>query len=186
MESVDVPFVRDTIATVSLLVAGSGAAYAQATVVLPDTSQTTTVSVSVSEQARVAVPAGISFNVTNVGASTDAVAATVTIDQIVLASSTKQLRLSLRADSPSFTAPVGGETTWSASDVSWNAAAWTAAAGVGGALNNSSFNTVATCDAGATACSTNALVFSLAAKPTVQRSGTHTLVVTWKVESIGS
>ena len=180
------PFARQIMATITVLVASTSLGYAQATVVLPDTSQTTTVSVSVSEQARMAVPAGISFTVTNVGASTAAAAATVTIDQIVLASSTKQLRLSLRADSASFSAPVGGETTWDASDVSWNAATWTAAAGLGGTLSNSSFNTVATCDAGATGCSTNALVFSLAAKPAVQRSGTHTLIVTWKVESIGS
>jgi hypothetical protein len=181
-----VAFIRQVIAIVSLLAASRGAAFAQATVVLPDTTQTTTVSVSVSEQARVAVPAGISFNVTNVGASTDAAAATVTIDQIVLASSTRQLRLSLRADAASFTAPAGGDTTWAASDVSWNAATWTAAAGIGGTLSNSAFNTVATCDPGATTCSTNALVFALAAKPTVQRSGTHSLIVTWKVESIGS
>ena len=179
-------FTRHITTIVALLAASSGAAFAQTTVALPDTTQTTTVSVTVSEQARVAVPAGISFNVTNVGASTDAAAANVTIDQIVLAAATKQLRLSLRADSASFTAPVAGETTWNATDVSWNAATWTAAAGVGGSLSNSAFNTVATCDAGATGCSTNALVFSLAAKPTVQRSGTHTLIVTWKVESIGS
>ena len=159
---------------------------AQSTVVLPDTSQTTTVSVTVSEQARVVVPAGISFNVTNIGASTSAAAATVTIDQIVLASASKQLRLSLQATSASFTPPVPGDTTWAAADVSWNAAAWTAAAGLGGTLSNSTFNTVATCDPGAAACSTTGLVFSLAAKPAVQRSGTHSLIVTWKVESIGS
>ena len=164
----------------------STAVFAQATVVLPDTSQTSTVSVTVSEQARVAVPSGISFNVTNIGASTAAAAATITIDQIVLASATKQLRLSLQATSSSFTAPVPGDTTWAASDVSWSAAAWTNAAGSGGTLSNAAFNTVATCDAGAASCSTNALIFSLASKPAVQRSGTHTLIVTWKVESIGS
>lgn len=177
---------RYAIVVIGMLLASRGTAIGQTTVVLPDTSQTTTVSVTVSEQARVAVPSGISFNVTNVGASTTASAATVTIDQIVLASATRQLRLSLRADAASFTPPGAGDTTWAASDVSWNAALWTAAAGVSGTLSSATFNTVATCDAGATGCSTTALVFSLASKPAVQRSGTHTLVVTWKVESIGS
>jgi hypothetical protein len=178
--------VRIAIALGGMLTIGSASALAQTTVVLPDTSQTTTMSVNVSEQARVAVPAGISFNVTNIGAATAAAAATVTIDQIVLATATKQLRISLQATAASFTAPVGGATTWSASDVSWNAATWTAATGVSGTLSNAAFNTVATCSPGVAACSTTGLVFSLAAKAAVQRSGTHTLVVTWKVESIGS
>lgn len=169
-----------------MILASRAGVQAQTTVVLPDTSQTTTVSVTVSEQARVAVPSGVSFSVTNVGASTVAPAVTITIDQIVLGSATRQLRLSLRADAASFTPPAPGETTWSAGDISWNAAAWTAASGVSGTLSAATFDTVATCDAGATACSTTGLVFSLASKPAVQRSGTHTLVVTWKVESIGS
>ena len=164
----------------------SGSASAQTTVVLPDTSQTTTVSVTVSEQARVAVPAGITFNVTNVGVATAAIAAAVTIDQIVLSSATKQLRLSLKANAATFTPPVAGATTWTASDVSWNAATWNTAAGLAGTLSSTIFNTIATCDPGASVCSTTALLFTLGPKTTVQRSGTHMLVVAWKVESIGS
>ena len=38
---------------------------------------------------------------------------------------------------------MAGATTWSASDVSWNAATWTAATGVAGTLSNAAFNTVA-------------------------------------------
>lgn len=178
--------VRRLVVTGALLLATGASAQAQTTVVLPDTSQTSTVSVTVSEQARVVVPAGISFNVTNVGAVTVAGAATVTIDQIVLASATKQLRLSVKADTASFTAPAAGETTWVAGDVSWAAGTWTAASGVGGTLSASTFNPVATCDSGAAGCSTSSLVFSLGSKPEVRRSGTHTLVVRWKVESIGS
>jgi hypothetical protein len=45
---------------------------------------------------------------------------------------------------------------------------------------------VATCTADTATCSTTGLVFTLAAKTTVQRSGNHTLSVTWKFESIGS
>jgi hypothetical protein len=161
-------------------------ASAQTTVTLPDTSQTTTVSVNVSEQARVIVPSGITFNVTNIGASTTASAATVTIDQIVTATATKQLIVSLQANAGSFTPPVTGAATWSAGDLSWNAPSWTNASGSAGTLSSSAYNTVATCQADAAACSTTALVFTLAPKTTVQRSGTHTLIVTWKFESTGS
>ena len=161
-------------------------AWAQTTVLLPDTSQTTSVSANVSEQARVTVPSGITFNVTNIGISTQAAAASVAIDQIVLATATKQLKLSLQANAAAFTPPVVGATTWSAADVTWNAATWTSATGASGTLSNSTYNAVATCQADTASCSTTALVFTLAAKTTVQRSGTHTLVVTWKFESLGS
>src|SRR5688500_16253869 len=60
----------------------STGALAQTTVTMPDTSQTTTVSASVSEQARITVPAGIAFSVTNIGAATVANPATLTVDQI--------------------------------------------------------------------------------------------------------
>lgn len=176
---------RNGVIAAGMLLWSTGAA-AQTTVTMPDTSQTTTVSASVSEQARITVPAGIAFSVTNIGAVTVANAATLTVDQIVLSSATKQLRVSLQANTGSFAPPVGGAVTWGAADVSWNAAAWTGATGTAGTLSNSVYNAVATCNAGATACSTTALTFSLAPKPSVQRAGAHTLVVTWKVESIGS
>jgi len=177
---------RNAVIAAGVFLSSGAAVRAQTTVTMPDTSQTTTVSASVSEQARITVPAGIAFNVTNVGALTAANAATLTIDQIVLSTATKQLRLSLQAAAGSFTPPVVGATTWAAGDVSWNAATWTAATGAAGTLSNSVYTAVATCAPGATACSTTALVFSLASKPAVQRSGTHTLVIMWKVESIGS
>ena len=178
--------VRTAIALAATLATCSASTLAQSLVTLPDTSQTTSMMVTISEQARVAVPAGISFNVTNIAASTSATTATVAVDQILLASATKQLRVSLQAAAASFTPPASGAATWTAADVSWNAAAWTAATGTAGTLSNSVFTAVATCSAGATACSTTSLVFSLAARPAVRRSGAHTLVVVWKVESIGS
>jgi hypothetical protein len=159
---------------------------AQTSVTLTDTSQTTTLTANVSEQARVTVPAGVTFTVGDVSASTAAGAASVSVSNIVLATATKQFKVSLQANAAAFTAPVGGSTTWSASDVSWNAAAWTNATGAAGTLSNSAYNTVATCAADAADCSTSALVFTLGAKGTVKRAGSHTLVVTWKFESIGS
>ena len=159
-------------------------ARSQTTVTLPDTSLTSTVSVNVNEQVRITVPAGVTFNVSNIGVSTVAPAVSITADQIVMASATKQLKISLQANAASFTPPVGGAVTWSAGDVTWNAAIWTNATGNAATLSHSSSNTVATCQADAASCSTTGLVFTLAPKPTVQRSGTHTLVVAWKLESI--
>ena len=170
----------------SAVLLSASEAGAQTSVSLPDTSQSTTFSATVSEQARVIVPATVVFTVNDVASATNASAAAVTIDQIVLASATKQLRVSLQANAASFTAPGGSGTTWSASDVTWNAASWSNGTGASGSLSAAAFNSVATCSADTTDCSTTGLVFTLGAKPTVNRAGTHTLTVTWKFESIGS
>jgi hypothetical protein len=172
--------------TLGVLAASAGLAQAQTTVTLPDTSQTTTLTATVSEQARVLVPIGVTFNVTNVSNNTAAAGASVTIDRIVLATATKQFKVSLEANAAAFTPPASGATTWAPGDVSWNAATWTNATGASGTLSNAAFTAVATCTAGVATCSTTALVFTLAAKTTVQVSGNHTLTVTWKFESIGS
>jgi len=174
------------ISSVCLVALRPSVAEAQTTVLLPATSQTTLMTATVSEQARVTVPASVAFAVTNVSATTTASAATVTIDRIVLAAATKQIKVSIQAAAASFTPPVSGATTWSAGDVSWNAATWTRAAGAAGVLSAASFTQVATCDPDAADCSTTDLVFTLGAKSSVLRSGNHALTVTWKVESIGS
>jgi hypothetical protein len=168
----------------AVFAAVSRMAGAQTTVTLPDTSQTTTLTATVSEQARVTVPAGVTFNVADIANSTAASAASVTVANIVAASATKQVRMSLQADAASFTPPVGGAATWAAGDVSWNAATWTNASGTAGTLSASSYNTVATCTADTQSCSTTGLTFTLAANTNVKRSGSHTLVVRWKFESI--
>jgi hypothetical protein len=161
-------------------------AYAQQPVTLADTSQSTTLTANVSEQARVTVPAGVTFNVNSVATNTAATAASISVDSIVLSTASKQLQVSLQANAASFTPPVVGATTWAAEDVTWNAATWTNATGATGTLSNSAYTPVATCTADAANCSTTGLVFTLGAKSTVKRAGGHTLVVTWKFESIGS
>ena len=163
-----------------------GVSAAQTTVALPDSSQTTTMTASVSEQATVAVPAAVTFNVTNVNTSTAAGGASVTVDNIVMASATKQLKVSVQANAADFTPPEELATTWSAGDVTWNAAAWTSATGAVGTLSEAAYTEVATCFADAASCSTTGLVFTLGAKDTVKRSGDHTLAITWKFESIGT
>lgn len=174
-----------------VLVSGRTAG-AQTAVVPPDTSQTTTLTAAVAEQARITVPPGISFNVTDVRSSTNENNIALSVQNIVLTSATKQLRISLMAAAASFTPPVAGATTWAASDVSWNAGpnggpnAWQNATGSVGTLSSAAFNTVATCNADTASCSISNLRFTLGARSTVKRSGSHTLIVTWKFESIGS
>jgi hypothetical protein len=171
------------LSALSLMAVGASA---QTTVTLPDTSQTTTLTADVSEQARVTVPAGVTFDVDDISSSSAASAASVSVSNIALASATKQLKVSVKADAASFTPPAVGATTWSASDVTWNAATWTNATGASGTLSNSSFDEVATCTADVASCSTTGLVFTLGAKSTVKRAGNHTLSITWKFESIGT
>ena len=173
------------IAAIAVL-AGGRPLLAQTVVLLPDTSRTTTLTADVSEQAEVTVPAGITFAVNNINVNTPAAAASVTVSNIVLASASKQLKVSVEAAAASFTPPVVGATTWDAADVSWNAATWTSATGATGTLSHSAFNQVATCSAGTAGCSTTNLILTLTSKPTVKISGNHTLVVNWKFESIGT
>jgi hypothetical protein len=158
-------------------------AFAQSTVTLPDTSQSSTLTASVSEQCRITVPSTITFNVTDISANTNATAS-VTITNIVLSAATKSLKLSLQAGAASFTPPVGGATTWAAGDVTWAAGTWTNGTGQAGTLSNSAYVEVATSDADAASMSNASLTFTLAAKTSVKRSGSHTLSVTWKVESL--
>jgi len=172
---------------VAFAVAAAGVASAQTTVALPDETQTTTLTAAVSEQARVTVPTGVTFDVVNTAAITNATAASVTVTNIVLATATKQLQISVAANAAAFTS-AGAGATWDSSDVSWEAATFSnAGVGASGALAGvGSYQTVATCAADVTSCSTTDLGFILAAKPTVTNAGNHTLVVTWKFASIGA
>jgi hypothetical protein len=175
---------RQVVVAGGFLLFTATALHAQTTVTLPNTSgQTTTLTANVSEQAKVTVPAGVTFDVNNINISTAATAVPLSVESIVLSSASKRLKISLQANAASFTAPGGSGTTWSAGDVTWNAASWTNATGVSGTLGTA-FSEVATCTADAATCSTTGLVFTLGAKPTVNRSGSHTIVVTWKFESI--
>jgi hypothetical protein len=178
-----------TLVAATLVLTGTVAAHAQTTVALPDTSQATTFDAEVSEQAHVTVPSTVTFNVNDVSAITTASAASVSATNIVLADATKQLKISLQAAAAGFTPPVTGATTWAASDISWAAATWTGSTStgpVGGTLSNTAYNPVAFCDPDVAVCSTTALVFKLAPNTSVTRAGSHTIVVNWKFESIGT
>jgi hypothetical protein len=168
------------------LAASCAVVFGQTVVDLPSTSQTTTLDANVVEQAQVTVPATINFAVNNISIGTASAAQSVTINYIVLATATKQLEISIQGAAATFTPPVALATTYAVGDVSWNAASWTAATGATGTLSNTAYGQVATCTAGVATCSTTALVFTLAPETGIQISGTHSLVINWKFESIGS
>ena len=141
---------------------------------------------SVSEQCAAYLPDLVEWEVDDVSSSTPSEAQFVVANNIVFSSETKQLRLSIKANAASFTPPDGSGTTWAASDVSWNGCSWTNGTGAAGTLSDSSYNVVVTSAARPYLLATMGLVFTLAAKSSVSKSGDHTLVCTWKVESIGT
>jgi hypothetical protein len=142
---------------------------------------------AVAEQADISIPSAVSINVNDVNAQNAHPNLSVSISSIVLASATKQLRISLMANAATFTAPAGAPTTWNASDVSWSTpTGWTNATNVDGTLSDSTYNLLSTCSAGVTACSTTKLKFTLAANAAIRRSGTYTIGIVWKFESIGT
>ena len=175
----------------SMIVALTGlsaaVASAQESVVLPGSpSGSTMLTAEVSEQARVTVPAGVTFNVTNINAATASAATSVTVDSIVLATAGKTLKMSVQASAAAFTPSVATAATWAAVDVSWSAGTFSnGGTGVVGVLALTPV-AGATCAADVSACSTTNLVFTLAPNALVKRSGNHTLVMTWKFESIGA
>ena len=132
-----------------------------------------------SDTADVTVPAVVSFFVYDIAMSTNSSAQTVTVTNIDMED---WLKISLKADAENFTPPVGGATTWSAGDISWNAATWTGGTGVAGSLSSTAYNEVAHAGEAPSSTSTSNLVFTLAAKPTVSRAGAHTLSVRWRFE----
>ena len=134
------------------------------------------------ESADVTVPAAVDFFVYGVASSTDSANQSVSVTDITLDAG-HALKISLQADAPDFTPPVGGTTTWSAGNISWNAATWSNGTGASGTLSNTAYNEIARSNVNAPSCSTSNLVFTLAAKSTVSRAGVHSLSATWKFES---
>ncbi len=171
---------------VALTVVTAGLASAQEVVTMPgNASSLTTLTAVVSDQARITVPSVVTFNVTNIAAATVASGVSFLADNIVLSSASATLNVSLIGNAPTFTAPLASPT-WAVADVSWGVAAFTAGTAVAGTLAATAVP-VATCAAAVATCGTtgSSLVFTLAPKTTVTRSGNHTLTMTWKFASIG-
>lgn len=146
----------------------------------------TTLTAHVYEQCDITVPTAITFNVGDISDPTPSTtAASLTITNVVTVSSTKQLRVSVKASATNFTPSVNGATTWAASAVTWDAAtSWTGGTGQAGTLSQSSYAPVVIGNADTAAFSTTTLHFTLAANTGVKRSGYYALSLTWKVESI--
>jgi len=178
-------FVRTSM-MVALTVVTAALASAQEVVTMPgDASSLTTLTAVVSDQARITVPSVVTFNVTNIAAATVASGVSFLADNIVLSSASATLNVSLIGNAPTFTAPLASPT-WAVADVSWGVAAFTAGTAVAGTLAATPV-AVFTCAAAVATCGTtgSTLVFTLAPKTTVTRSGNHTLTMTWKFASIG-
>jgi hypothetical protein len=167
-----------------MVLAVTRVASAQVLVQLPDSSQTTTLTATVSDQATVTTPANVTFTVNDVASSTAGSAAAVTVTGIVLPTATDKLKISVKAAAASFTPPVALATTWDASDVSWTGGTWTNATAASGTLSSASFGEIAPRDAAVPASNRSAVAFTLAAKPSVRSSGNHTLTITCKFEKL--
>jgi hypothetical protein len=169
--------------SVAALIAAAATPAQAVTVTLPDSSLSTVVQLSLLDTATVTVPATLTFVVNDI---TSATAATAAVTVTGLSLGTAHLQISLQANAAAFTPPSVGATTWNAGDISWTAGTWTNGTGSAGTLTSSAFNIVATCNAGflVTGCNNAAIGFTLAAKPGVKISGSHTLTMTWKFASI--
>lgn len=155
-----------------------------AVVTLPDESQSTTFTANVSEQANVTVPANVTWTVNDVSSSTASAAQSVSATTVVL-NDGKKLRIEIAPDATDFTAPAGGSVTWASSDVSW-VGTWTNGTANDATMSASAGTYVKVVDmtaANTGSLSSADLVFTLAAKATVDRAGAHTLSATWKFSS---
>jgi hypothetical protein len=162
------------------------AAGATDTVALPGNStQTTELTATVSEQATVTVPTAISFAVVNIGAQTLGSAAAVSVTGILL-NTGKNLEISVKAGGDFVTTGSGTGTAFSAGDVIWTGGTgthWTGIADSTG-LSTSTFKAVATCDGTQTSCSTSDAGFKLKANSAVTLLGAQALTMTWHFASI--
>ncbi|MHB1461836.1 MAG: hypothetical protein ACYC1M_11190 [Armatimonadota bacterium] len=145
----------------------------------------TTLTANVSEQCKITVPSTLAFYVTDITANTVTAVQVLKVENIVLATATKQLKLYIKADASTFTYSESGTPTWAPADVSWNAPVWSGGTGIAGNLSES-FSEVAVSDADSASCTTTTLIFTLKANTSIKRSGNHSLAVSWKVEATGT
>ena len=133
----------------------------------------------------VTVPAGASFNVSDVSASTTGTPnpVTVSFSTPLLFLNNQKLKISVRADSATFGGP--GTTHIAASAVSWTA---TASNGnpSNGTLSSAAYGEVYRSQANLNLFSTGSVSVRWTLGPIAAaglRSGTHTLTVRWKFEA---
>src|SRR5688572_2496336 len=91
--------------SVLLLVTLGKSAEGQTNGTLPDAACTTTLTAAVAEQAVISLPGYMSITVNNLAVQNARPNQVVTVSNIVLATATKQLRISVQANAASFTKP---------------------------------------------------------------------------------
>ena len=133
------------------------------------------------EQASVAVPASILFNVQSAHASTQAGASIVSFQNATLDSG-KSLRISVRAQASSMTPPSGSAIP--ASKISWSVSGVTNGSGSGGTLT--ALDYIPVYQSAANATSGNVTLHWILAAPGTSglRAGWHELTLEWRFDSI--
>jgi len=134
------------------------------------------------EEARVTVPAGITFFVTDVASTTSASSNPVVVSfQEAVIDSGKVLRVSVRAVASNFTPPSGNQMA--ASRAHWTIASATSGSGFAGAVDGTNWVPVYQSVVQPTSGSVQ-LQFQLNAPGASIRAGEHTLELQWLFESI--
>jgi hypothetical protein len=140
-------------------------------------------SAAAQETVRVTLPAGVSFNVPDI-------ANTVTgspnptgirFNQATLLPN-RGLRISVKADTPTFTPP-NGTIKIPAANVSWTTSNPNKGVGANGTLSSTSYTMVFQGQANSNTGQID-VAWKLAPLPAGVHAGTHTLTMRWKVESI--
>ena len=130
------------------------------------------------------IPTSVSFFVTDVSLSTTGTPnpSTASFTDAVLTSG-NALRMSIQADATNFTRPVEAGGSIPATNLSWTISGATNGQGFAGTLSATGYTKVYESNPDATSGSVN-LTWSLAAPGATVRAGAHTLIATWKLESV--
>src|SRR5207253_10482783 len=127
----------------ALCALASRATSAHTLVTLPDTSQGTTLTAIDSDHYRRTLHSFPTRRSSDLAANTAASAASVTISNIVLATASKQLKLSIQASAAYLAHTFELASPGPAAYVPWNATTWTNGAGSSGTLSSGAYNQVA-------------------------------------------
>jgi len=154
---------------------------------LPITGFTQTMTATVGEQVTINdMPNQVGWTVNNVNVATAGTAnGTFQFTNIVLGNGRK-FRVSIKASTAAFSAPLGAGATYLPGDVSWGVSNWSGGVlGTAGIMSDTTFNTIVESGAnpaGPFNCSD--LVFTLAAKPAIDRAGAYIITADYRLDSI--
>jgi hypothetical protein len=135
------------------------------------------------ETVRITLPSSLAFNVTNISNTVTATPnpTTLRFQQAVLLPN-RALRVSVRADTSTFTPP-NGTTRIPAAYVSWTTSSPTRATGANGTLSSTAYTMVLQSQTNANNGNID-VTWKLAPLPAGVHAGNHTLTIRWKLESV--